>query len=624
MYKYIKTKSELEWVRFFEGLGRTMVISIDTESSSLDPLTSEWILLQIKLGEDIYIFDARTLEKKFLIYIIDLVNCSQKPVIFHNAKYDLKVIYKGTGVLINKVHDTMIVESLLYRGIGEVFYSLSYLVNLYAGEILDKDIRETFYDLKGDLSNEQLSYSALDVLYLDKIYNQQIIYLTDKKLIKTYDLEMELIPVLVMMELTGVYLDADEWRRLKDQAILDREESHKIILDVIMNKIDFKKYANGSVLADAFCIPVNTKKARLALESLVDPSVLEGWIRENININSYKQLLAVLNGLYRLNITSTNEKVLRDLKDKTIIPYILKYREYEKKITTYGEDFLKNIHPVTGRVHAEFLQNGTVSGRFSSINPNLQNIPAEEGYRKPFKAPDWKRLLSLDYSQQEYRLAGSTSKDPVIIDAYVKGKDMHTSTASIIFGKNLNDITKEERNFGKTINFAVLYGSTAYGLSFNLKIAEELAEQYLLNFQKGYPTLAQFKKCFEDEVWRLKYSTTMLGRKRYFERKEFFVDHKEAERYEARIRREGFNHLIQGTGADVTKLAMIKMFKENPFGDSFKLIIQIHDEIVVEVDEQIAKEAEEFGKKCMIDVFQPFLGDIPAAVESHLDTCWSK
>ena len=124
---------------------------------------------------------------------------------------------------------------------------------------------------------------------------------------------------------------------------------------------------------------------------------------------------------------------------------------------------MKHVHPVTGRIHSEFLQNGTTSGRFSSTNPNLQNIPADKEYRRPFKAPEGKLLLAMDYSQQEYRLAGAISKDPVIIDSYVNGKDMHTATASIIYNKKLENVTKEERNLGKTINFAVLYGSTAYG-----------------------------------------------------------------------------------------------------------------------------------------------------------------
>ena len=348
-------------------------------------------------------------------------------------------------------------------------------------------------------------------------------------------------------------------------------------------------------------------------------------MRENININSSHQLLSILVGLYGLiDLESTNEKILKDIKDREIVPYILDYREHNKKITTYGEDFLKHIHPVTGRVHSEFLQNGCTSGRMSSTSPNLQNIPKEKRYRMPFKAPEGKKLITFDYSQMELRLAGAVSKDPVIINAYVNNKDIHATTASLIFNKKLEDTSKEERNLGKTINFGVLYGSTAYGLSFNLKIDLKMTEKFLILFYRGYPTLATFKREFESEVWKRKYSSTVMGRKRYWENKTFFADYKEADKYESRVKREAFNHALQGSGADVTKLAMIKMFKENPFGDSFKLVLQIHDEIVVEVTDEIANEAEIFGKKCMVNVFQPFLGKIPAVVDSHIEQCWTK
>jgi DNA polymerase-1 len=626
MYQYIKNKEDLKLPEFLQGLEKCTTISVDTEASGIDPITAEWILMQVKVGGELYLFDARTLDRQFLSYIVNQIRVSGKPILAHNSKYDLKVIYLGTGELLGPVHDTMLVESLLYRGLssGKVFYSLAELVELYTGEILDKDIRLTFVDFKGELSNEQLAYSARDVLYLEDIYNKQVVSLVEKGLNQIYRLEMELVPVLVVMELTGVYLDPAEWTSLKEKAMIDMGLSYNKILDVIMDKIDFPSYSNGAVLADTFYVPVKSKKARLALESLVDASVLKEWLRENININSHKQLLAILTKVYKMRVSSTDEKILKEVKDDKIIPHILLYRGYNKKITTYGEDFLKHIHPLTGRIHSEFLQNGTTSGRFSSTNPNLQNIPADAEYRRPFKAPPGKKLLSLDYSQQEYRLAGAISKDPVIIDSYLQGKDMHTSTAAIINGIALGEVTKEQRSVGKTINFAVLYGSTSYGLSFNLKIDSKTAEEFLQKFYAGYPTLTIFKEAVEDAIWEKKYSSTVMGRKRYWDSKTFFVDYKEANRYESRVRREGFNHIIQGTGADITKLAMIKMFRENPFGDSFKLIMQIHDEIVVEVDEKIEKDAEVFGKKCMIDVFQPFLGVIPASVEAHIDTCWTK
>lgn len=624
MYKYIKNKQDIKFEEFFQGLGGTLVISLDTEASSLDPFVAEWILLQVKLMDTIYLFDCRTLDKKFLTYIIDILNSSGKRILAHNAKYDMKIVFQGTGILLEKLHDTMITESLIYRGIGKTFYSLVDLVEKYTGEQISKDVRTSFEDMVGDISQEQLVYSALDVEHLEFIYNAQMSLIQERRMERVYDLEMNLIPAIVSMELNGIYLDGQMWLELKDIAVLGEQEALKNLLHKIGNKIDFSGFRDGAELADFFFVPVRTKKSRAALELITDTSNIKDWLLENINLRSHKQLKGILARTYKFKLDSTDEKTLRDLNDKEIVPSILDYRMYGKKISTYGEDFLKYINSVTGRVHSEFIQNGTVTGRFSSNNPNLQNIPADKEYRMPFRATAGRKLMTLDYSQQEYRIAGSVTGDEVIINAYKLGKDMHTATASIIFGKSLDEVTKEERSLGKTINFAVLYGSTATGLSYNLKISQEVAEGFLDKFSSGYRRLSIFKSLVEEEVWNRKYSTTLLGRRRYWEDKQFFSDYKEASKYESRVKREGFNHVIQGTGADVTKLAMLKIFRENPFGDKFKMVLQVHDEIVMEVDEDIVKDAEEFARNCMVNVFQPFLGEIPAEVGSTVGDCWSK
>lgn len=877
MYKYIKDKAEIDMSELFRNLGSTMVISIDTEASSLDPYRAEWILFQVKLSDTIYLFDVRTLERKFVIYLVDLINSSEKLIIAHNSKYDSKMIFMGTGVWIKNLHDTMLVESFIYKGLGKVFYSLQELVAKYTGEVLEKEIRDSFIDFKGELSSEQLSYSAKDVLYLERIYDFQRELITQRGLERTIKLEMDLVPVVAQMELNGVYVDRDEWMALEKVAEIEKDKSYEKIMDIILDKIKFEKYDNGYILAQAFHIPVKTKKDKLALESITNTSVLKDWLRKEFNLNSHTQMLSILKGPFKLKVESTNEKILKEVHDDVIVPTLLEYREYNKKITTYGEDWLEWVNPKTGRVHSEFLQNGTDSGRFSSINPNLQQIPKDVKYRRPFRALPGKKILSMDYclhpdtkvlktdlswvrigdlktgddligideetssdrmyrrmnnsvveslekkylpsykitlesgkvlyssskhkwlttslhcgshvwtetellsssnsllkftdvwkrdsdyesgyiagifdgeasfsnskrgchisfyqlpgqimdrtityldnkdishseikkhqsgyypkrtaayidicgvgqimklfgsiyplrlynqhpdfwigrspfksgtrdrvvsvkfvgdmeviamrtssrtflaegywshnSQQEYRLAGAITNDPVIINAYLSGMDMHTATAAIIFKKDPKDVTKEERNFGKTLNFAVLYGTTAYGLSYNLKIDKFMAQLYLDTFYAGYPTLSNFKIAFENSIWKKKFSSTMMGRKRYWEDKQFFRDFKEAERYESRMKREGFNHLVQGTGADVTKLAMIKLTTENPFGSAFRLVMQIHDEIVVEVDEEIAEKGLEFGVAGMESVFQPFLGKLPAKVDGHIDDCWSK
>jgi DNA polymerase-1 len=434
---------------------------------------------------------------------------------------------------------------------------------------------------------------------------------------------MELIPIVIKMELNGILLDKDKWLSLEKKAqerrIVLEDEIKRELLTIIPSN-----FSNALLLAEDICIPVKTKKLSRLLESITATDYINQWIYENLNLNSNKQMLTILQKYVDSKIENTNEKTLENFKQYPIITTLLEYRECNKKITTYGEEFLKDIRPEDGRIHCEFNQLGTASGRFSSSKPNLQNIPSEVEYRHCFVAPAGKLILSVDYSQQEYRLMGAMSGDEFIINAYKNGSDFHAISASIYYQKELKNVTKEERNFGKTLNFASGYGANKYGLAYNLKLTVDDAERYLDKVFEKLTTLSKFKEAFENQVCKKHFARTAFGRIRYWENKTLFTDGNEAYRYERKLKKEGYNHLIQGTGADITKLAMIKIDNENPFGDKLKIVLQEHDEIVCEVVEDITEEAREFVSYCMCQVFQPILGEIPAVVESVLAKEWSK
>jgi len=256
---------------------------------------------------------------------------------------------------------------------------------------------------------------------------------------------------------------------------------------------------------------------------------------------------------------------------------------------------------------------------------NMQNIPTQNGYREGFIAREGYSLLACDYSQQEYRLAGAISKEPKIIQAYVNGFDMHTATAALRFNKELSEVTKEERNKGKAVNFTILYGGTEYALGKNLNIPQDEALKILHEFLSSYPILAAHKKASENKIVELGYSVTLMGRRRYWKPLPAFATPQEVTNHVNRIKREGYNHIIQGTGADVTKLAMINIAKHNPFGrQMYHLLLQIHDELVAEVHDSILEEAITFMKYEMESAFQPFLGEIPALVDTKASKRWTK
>jgi DNA polymerase-1 len=199
---------------------------------------------------------------------------------------------------------------------------------------------------------------------------------------------------------------------------------------------------------------------------------------------------------------------------------------------------------------------------------------------------------------------------------------MHTATAMLLTGKPKEEITKEDRSYGKSMNFAIIYGTSEYGLAHNFKISIDKGKQILADFYRGYPVLASFKTAVEKMIMKLGYSITPLGRRRYFDPEPDFADSKELARYRGRLLREGFNMIIQGGGADITKQALVDLFYKNPYGDKFKLLLQVHDEIVAEVDDSIVEEASIWMQSIMEEAEQVFLGELPAKVDASVGQFW--
>lgn len=621
-YKYIQSITDASTL--VDDLLVTETLGLDLETSGLDPITDSIYLLQLNVNNNIYILDWRKINE--IEDIIALIKRIDKKVIGHNLKFDLAFLYTKTGYMITNVYDTMLVEVLLNRGVGELYYSLAELTEKYCGIKLDKDAREDFYKSDKQIdtfTEQQLIYSALDVMYLIDIKKKQDELIATSGQGKVSELENHLLPVVTSMEREGILLDEVPWRVLMQYAQEQVPLIENNIKDIIFNRLNLEKYANLLELSDAVAIPQKTKRDRAALQLISDTTFYSAYLSANLNLSSHKQLLTVLN-LIGIDVKSTGEKVLKELPVKdAVIEEILKYREYDKKATSFGESFLKAIHPTSGRLHFNLNQLGAVTGRFSCDSPNMQQIVRGSDYRKCFKPRKEYKFVTVDFSQQELRIAGSVTQEPMFIQAYNEGKDLHTLTASLILKKSMSDVTSDERAIGKGFNFALIYGSTAWGLAynFNMKVAE--AEKLLKNFYDGYKVLGEFKTRIEDFSVANLYAFTLTGRRRYFKMPEIFEDYKEYRAMVNSIRREGFNTLVQGTGADVTKISLNNIYYNNPFGDRLKLVLVIHDEILAECHESIANEALEFIKEQMILAEQPYLDNIPAAVDGKVGDTWS-
>ncbi len=320
------------------------------------------------------------------------------------------------------------------------------------------------------------------------------------------------------------------------------------------------------------------------------------------NISSPKQLSEVLFDKMGLKIKgqkknktggfSTKESELLKLKDEhIIIDKILEYREYSKLLGTYI-DTIPQMLDDGDRLHTTFIQIGAVTGRMASSNPNIQNIPNKtpEGrqIRKAFISDKGKVLVSFDYSQMELRIAAILSEDSKMIEIFKNGEDIHTSVASKIFAVPISEVTKDMRNKAKTINFGVMYGMGVLALKQNLKVSKEEAEEFLDNYFNTFSGLAQYLESVKVQTSQIGFTQTMFGRKR------FFPDINSRIPYiKSQAERMAINAPIQGTEADIIKLAMVKIdefVKKENLTSKASLIMQIHDELVYEVSEDFYKE----------------------------------
>jgi len=321
------------------------------------------------------------------------------------------------------------------------------------------------------------------------------------------------------------------------------------------------------------------------------------------NINSPKQLATVL--FETLGIPyprkdkkhSTNAEVLELIKDKyEIADYVLKYRTVAKLNATYVEG-LKKLIDETGRVHTDYKQTMTATGRLSSAEPNLQNIPVREQegkeLRSVFVAGEGKRFVSADYSQIELRLMAHLSQDPVMIDIYNKGGDIHTMTASLIFGVPESEVTEVMRRNAKTINFGIIYGMSEYGLSNNLSCSAAEAKRFIASYFEHFGSIKKYFDLVIGEAKKKGYVTTLFGRRRK-------LPELSSSNYSVRAfgERAAMNTPLQGTAADIIKMAMVSVAGRLKNMQS-KLILQIHDELIIEAVESEVDEVKRILIECM-------------------------
>ena len=607
-------------------------IALDVEASSLDPITGTLILLQIATKKWIYIFDVRQFKRGTIKSLLLWLN--KRKLIGHNFKFDMKYLFNKYGVMLSDVHDTMLAEAILYAGVGSPFTKYEQLVEKYCYVQLEKDIRKEFEDSpKVLITPELVEYSANDVLFLPYIYEFQMEEMADRKSLNVYGLEMRLLPVVSDMESWGVTLDKEKWAVLVKKAKenikrLDKELRDRIF-ETVEKYIKRKKFEDARPMLEFFKVKLRGEHKRVAysrefLSTITADDEMVQVYFANFNPGSTFQMQRIMN-LMGIPVTSTDSKYLkRDFKEYEFVILLVEYKHWLKMASSFGENFYEEINPITGKIHSNFDQLATRTGRFASSKPNLQNVKRGSDYRNSFIAsPDYS-LGTADYSQIELRLAAETSKDENMLSAFREGRDLHAETAIGAFALDvgIEDLDPEIRTRGKSLNFAIIYGTSAKGIAYNFELPHKEGLAILERHRELYPSLHNFIDISREKILANGYSVTPFGRRRYFTVPMTFNRYNIKEKF--KIFKEGFNHIIQGGSADMLKIAMVKIYEGNPFGEYLRALMSIHDEIVYELHSSILEEGEEFIRNEMISAGQMFIKSVPVEVGIKVAPFWEK
>ncbi|MDD4110639.1 MAG: DNA polymerase, partial [Clostridia bacterium] len=398
------------------------------------------------------------------------------------------------------------------------------------------------------------------------------------------------------------YIEKDLTSKMKEMGVYDLYNNIEFPLVNVLYKME-----NSGMLIDIHELEI-LKKSLVEEQSMISQNV-QNLAGEVFNINSPKQLSNILFTKLGLKATnnkklSTNVDVLTELENQhEIIPYLLRYRKIQKLLTTYVESFSEIAKNNNGYIRTVFNQTQTATGRLSSTEPNLQNLPIRDDEGKKLRKVFISRfengnIVSADYNQIELRLMAHYSQDQNLISAYEKNEDIHTRTASSIFGIPLNSVTSTQRRLAKTVNFGIIYGISDYGLSQSLGISVAKAKEYITKYFEVFPRVKEYVGESIELAKERGYASTLFGRIRYIP---------ELKSANFSIRKFGervaMNMPLQGTASDIIKIAMInvnKQLEENKM--ETKLILQIHDELILDCPENEIKQASKILRDAMESV----------------------
>lgn len=569
-YIYLRNDADVsQSIRNFPDKGD---VALDIETTGLDPHTSKIRLIQLApANQPAYIFDMLYLQDP--IFLCKILENADHLFIGSNIKFDLKFLIKNIFPEPENIYDVMLADQLIYAGKAGMKFSLAQITERYLAKKRDKSFQIGGWS-SPELSPKQLDYAADDVRDLHLIKRIQLQKLDIENLNRVANLEFQCSVPFAMMELNGVKVSRDRLGELYYKLINRQEELEKYIFQVFE----------------------------------IDP-------QSEFNLYSPSQLLRLLQRK-GFQVNSTNKKELSQLsKEYKVIDAILKCKSIRSTITNHVDKLPKFINPATDRIHTNFFQlhseyGGAVSGRIASSDPVLLNIPNYKAMRSCFVAEEGNMLCDVDYSQIEIRIIAEVADDQELINVFATKQDVYKTAASIVLKKPVKEITKLERTQMKGIVLGAIYGRQAASVQqaifsdYNIALDFRTVQDFLNALFKRWKGV----KRFHDDTKRQRpnKTRTMYGRIRHLPEFKFT---------------EAVNSPIQGTGADLLKLALVKLHK-NLQGKHTKLLLPIHDEILLETPQEHVQEILDIQMQTMKDAGEEILKHVPVEVEGGYASNW--
>lgn len=630
-YKVISAEEALEL------LAPLSVVELDTETMGLDPYTKELLTVQLGCAEFQVVIDCTSVD----IHLFkEYMENPQRMFLGWNIKFDLKFLYHQR-IIPMRVYDGYLAEKLLWLGYPAGMHEMSLKaasIN-YLGVDMDKSVRGKI--IQTGLTEDVIVYAAGDVSYLGKIRDKQLIELEKKGLLKAIDFENEFVKCLAYIEYCGAKLDVDKWK-IKMATDLNNLEKYEAELNEWVEESEYSsKYCSVNIQGDLFN-GFDTK-----------PRCHINWTSSQQVIPLFEELglnLKVLDKKTKHYKKSVDIKVVEPQASKSpLIPIYIKYKKAAIIVNTFGQKFLNLINPVTGRIHANFNQLGTDTGRLSSTEPNLQNLPHDAQTRACFVSDKGNRWISADYSGQESYLMASMANDEAMLDELINGSgDLHSLTAKMVFQqiprdmplKDIKKNFKDLRQEAKGYEFCFNYGGQDSTLIRNYGLDAKRAKEIYENYMSGFAGLKRYQDFRRVDVMRKGYIllSKITGHKAYIydydelkmqmekqDDPDFWAYYREMKqenpecdtvqgvrrlaRRKAESEKQSINYPIQAAGALCFKLASIKLFNwllKNGLLFKVKYCIPVHDEINLEAPDEISEEVADILVKCMVSAGKPF------------------